>query len=253
MTKNDTEDTRGTLEQPCNSQQHNKRAILGHTISIHGLDNWHQVCFQWCQQQEQTKNCSMYCFKYKSSTKNTKDEPLQHAEEKSSPKDTTTTDLLATNIGQKIKSYTTDALKNYSIIVVKGTDSTTDDYMKAYQNDQPTRNPSTREINLGAKAETAVNNAELLVKKTHDFSKGLVHTWQNNNSNSTNKWINDFDYSGTFQIMKDRAVKMMDVAKGKYDNDADNLKKKSPNQQDSDGTKNSETDDDDDNGSKDDS
>ncbi|ORZ15190.1 hypothetical protein BCR42DRAFT_416585, partial [Absidia repens] len=246
MTKNDTEDTTGTLDQPCNSKQHNKRAILGHNISIHGLDDWHQVCFQWCQQQDQTKNCSMYCFK---STKSTKDEPLQCTEEKTSPTDTTSTDLLATNIGQKIKSYTTDALKNYSIVVVKGTDSTTDDYMKAHQNDPPARNPSTREINLGAKAETAVNNAELLVKKTHDFSKGLVHTWQNNNSNSTNKWINGFDYSGTFRIMKDRAVKMVDVARGKYDNDPDNLKKESPDQQDSDARNNEN---DDDNGSKDD-
>ena len=42
--------------------------------------------------------------------------------------------------------------------------------------------------------------------------------------------MNGFDYSGTFRIMKDRAVKMMDVARGKYDNDADNLKKESPNQ-----------------------
>lgn len=56
--------------------------------------------------------------------------------------------------------------------------------------------------------------AELMIQKTYIFSKSLLYTWKANNKN---KWISQFDYSDTFETMKNRAIKIIDVAQGKYD------------------------------------
>ncbi|SAM02265.1 hypothetical protein [Absidia glauca] len=217
MTKDNRDNTTTTEEQKLSPD---KRAILGHHAALRGLNEWHQVCFQWCQQQQVKERCSMYCFKHNTITPK-QDPPLPLSSSSSS---TTTTD------GDGIRNHArktlkhlmcqlADTLNDYSIVVVTGTSIETDKYIEATEQEYHTQKPmprdrNVREINLNKRMDAIMENTELMIEKTYSFSKSLLDTWKANNKN---KWISQFDYSDTFETMKNRAIKIIDVAQGKYD------------------------------------
>ncbi|KAI8336519.1 hypothetical protein BC941DRAFT_471060 [Chlamydoabsidia padenii] len=227
MTKKNIDNT---IEQHTNTSHTNdSKTLFGRKVAVHGLNDWHQVCLQWCRFQQQqlghqaNKKCSMYCFKHKKVKTNT---------EILSIKPDTTVETTEDNHTSAIKTLQDvigdleASTYNYSIVIVNGTELTIDNYIKATEQEHFTQEPRTRdrnvrEINLGDRAETVLDNTKLMVRKTFDFSKSLLHTWCVNNKN---KWISDFDYTGTFYTMKSRAIKMMDVARGRYDDYDDNMK-----------------------------
>ncbi|KAI8078704.1 uncharacterized protein BX664DRAFT_342517 [Halteromyces radiatus] len=220
------------------------------------------------QEQEQgpTKNCTMLCFKRKVNdmSLNSSTTDTSNADTTSTLDTTPTTSATYltdtfTKAGYAFKdilsSYVANPLKRYSIITVKGTDITTSDYINVQQHEQQQefqRYPRIiHEINIGEKTESALDNgnvgcmyiyfirklnvlfylyiAEWMLKKTHQLSKQLINTWQTKHSTFYNKWIGDFNYSDTIFIVKDRASKMMDVARGKYDDHDNNNNNKEHN------------------------
>ncbi|KAI8335349.1 hypothetical protein BC941DRAFT_471994 [Chlamydoabsidia padenii] len=205
MTKDDDTDNNKAGPPSNSTNSPSGKGILGHKMTIHGLNN--QVCFQWCQQQQ----CSIYCFKHTKSNDSDNDKTVS---DNLTLNETTTMNDTGRIFKDLVSNYMAAPLKKYSIVVIKGTDDTTDKYMEVTNgNDplatqEPTRNQYVHEINIGDKAEAVLENAEITVKKAHQYSQDLYGRWQNNIG---------FDYSGTLHIMKDRAMKMMDVARGKYD------------------------------------
>jgi hypothetical protein len=119
------------------TEEHNmspeKRSILGHHAALRGLNEWHQVCFQWCQQQQVKERCSMYCFKHNTITPR-QDPPLPLSSSSTTTTTTTTDgDGIRNHAGKTLKHLMcqlADTLNDYSIVVVTGTNMETDKYIE---------------------------------------------------------------------------------------------------------------------------
>ncbi|CAO3612944.1 unnamed protein product [Cunninghamella echinulata] len=145
-----------------------------------------------------------------------------------------------TNLGLAFKDFVsthmTEPLKNYSIVVVKEHNGTSDSKTVLTETDitdqVQDKKKNIKEINIGEQTEVVVDKAEWAIKKTHQLSKEMVNSWQN--GNTPDRWFQTIDYSNTLKILKDRATLMIDVAVGKYDKKDDNKKNNNDNSKDKD-------------------
>ncbi|KAI8059272.1 hypothetical protein BC940DRAFT_314027 [Gongronella butleri] len=155
-----------------------------------------EICFQWCRG---GTNCARYCLK-----RDRPDTPSPPAGENQQDKEPASAPN--SSIKDMVAYYVTQPLAQYSFVVTKGTPKQPAD------SDVP---KSQRVYNMGKAAQGTVDRAESMVKKTQQISKDIVQTWQD--GKLWNTWFSDTKYKETVDVLKDRVTKMVDVARGKYD------------------------------------